>query len=101
MSKKKKEFDLNNALEQFNRAFAYMSVIPILVCVYLLTGRFYSLEVLIGINGLIVFLVLVLSFLGFIIARRIIRQLVGMRLDERMEIDDLNDVVNKSKNSRQ
>ena len=37
---------------QFNVAFSLMSIIPLLTCFYLITVRFFSIEILQGMNGM-------------------------------------------------
>jgi signal transduction histidine kinase len=64
-------------LRKFNMAFALMGIIPILSFMYLLIGRFFSLEVLEGNVGLIVLTVVFVSLLGFFIGHTLIRSLLN------------------------
>lgn len=65
---------------QFHIAFALMSIIPLLLCCYLITVKFFSLSILEGLNGLYFLLAVVFAILGLIVGqllvRRVVRQLV-------------------------
>lgn len=63
-------------MRQFNTAFALMSVIPLLLCVYLLTVKFFSLDVLIGINGIYVLMAVVFAMLGLAAGRTAIGNII-------------------------
>ena len=66
-------------MRQFNAAFGLMSIIPILLCCYLITVKFFSFEVLLGINGVYVLMAVMFALLGLAAGRlaigHIIRQL--------------------------
>ena len=66
-------------MRQFNSSFALMSIIPILLCCYLITVKFFSFEALMGINGMYVLMAVVFAMLGLAAGRQaignIIRQL--------------------------
>ena len=64
-------------LRKFNTAFALMSIIPILGFMYLLIGELFSFEILEGNVGFIVFVVILISLLGFFIGHALIRSLIG------------------------
>ena len=42
---------VRHLMSQFNVAFSLMSVIPLLTCFYLITVRFFSIQILEGMNG--------------------------------------------------
>jgi len=67
-------------LTQFNIAVSLMSVIPLLICCYLITVKFFSIEILSGLNGLYFLLAIVFAVLGVLASRlvvgNIVRQLV-------------------------
>ena len=50
-------------LSQFHVAFVLMSIIPLLLCLYLITVKFFSLEILQGMNGLYFLLAVVFSMI--------------------------------------
>lgn len=58
---------------QFHVAFALMSIIPLLLCLYLITVKFFSLEILRGMNGLYFLLAVVFSMLGLLAGQILIR----------------------------
>jgi len=74
-------------LSQFHVAFALMSVIPLLLCCYLITVKFFSLSILQGLNGVYFLLAVVFAILGLIVGqlltRKVITQLV--KTNERLE----------------
>ena len=65
---------------QFHIAFSLMSIIPLLLCCYLITVKFFSFSILVGLNGLYFLLAVVFAILGLIVGqllvRRVVRQLV-------------------------
>lgn len=60
-------------LSQFHVAFALMSIIPLLLCLYLITVKFFSLQILQGMNGLYFLLAVVFSILGLLAGQLLIR----------------------------
>jgi len=54
-----------NPYKRFNIAFALMSVIPFLVFVYILAARLFTFEIFCGDIGAVVFISMLVSFLGF------------------------------------
>ncbi len=60
-------------LSQFHVAFVLMSIIPLLLCLYLITVKFFSLEILQGMNGLYFLLAVVFSMLGLLAGQLLIR----------------------------
>ena len=63
--------------KKFNSAFALMSVIPFLVFVYVLAARLFTLDILCGDIGLIVFISMIVSLLGFWAGYRILKGVVN------------------------
>lgn len=53
-----------------------MSIIPLLICCYLITVRFFSIEILVGIDGLYFLLAVIFALLGLFIGRRLIQEIV-------------------------
>jgi len=68
-------------LSQFHIAFSLMSIIPLLLCCYLITVKFFSFSILQGLNGVYFLLAVVFAILGLIVGqlliRRVIQQLVA------------------------
>ena len=65
-------------------AFSLMSLIPLLVLVYLVINYvFPQLNVITDIS-IVVFLAIVLSLLGFILARRIVEPVIGIAADTKL-----------------
>jgi len=79
-SLKKDVPDQRQVLSQFNTAFSLMSIIPLLICVYLISARFFTIEILVGINGFYLLLAVAIALLGLSAGRMaiqgVIRQLV-------------------------
>ena len=64
------------ALKQFSTAFGLMSIIPLLICIYLVSVRFYSVDILVGINGAYFLIAIMITLLGLLFGRSIINALV-------------------------
>lgn len=64
-------------LSQFNMAFGLMSIIPMLICCYLISVRFFhgSLTILEGANGGYFLLAIIIALLGLFAGRRVIQEL--------------------------
>ena len=69
-------------MRQFNTAFALMSVIPILLCCYLIAVKFVSIEALIGINGVYILLAVVFALLGLAASRQAIGNIIRQLAEE-------------------
>ena len=67
----------DNPYKKFNVAFALMSVIPFLVFVYVLAARLFTFDVLRGDIGLIVFISMMVSLLGFWAGYRILKGVIS------------------------
>ncbi|MFQ5952977.1 MAG: sensor histidine kinase [Candidatus Omnitrophota bacterium] len=63
-----------NPLHKFEIAFALMSIIPFLVFVYLLASRLFTIEILTGDIGLVLFISITLSLCGFLLGYNMIRR---------------------------
>ncbi|MDP3703400.1 MAG: HAMP domain-containing sensor histidine kinase [Candidatus Omnitrophota bacterium] len=74
-------------LSQFYVAFALMSVIPLLICCYLITVKFFTLSILEGLNGVYFLLAVVFSILGLLIGQLLLRNVVKQLVtsNERLE----------------
>ena len=66
-----------NPYKKFNIAFALMVIIPFLVFLYLLAGRFFSFAVLAGNTGLVIFLTFFISVAGFLIGYNILKNIMN------------------------
>ncbi|PIQ83133.1 MAG: hypothetical protein COV75_08965 [Candidatus Omnitrophica bacterium CG11_big_fil_rev_8_21_14_0_20_63_9] len=71
------------AFSQFNMAFGLMSVIPLLICFYLISVRFFggSLAILEGANGAYFLLALIIAMLGLLAGRRVIQEIFQRLVD--------------------
>lgn len=94
------------SLSRFNLAFALMSVIPLLIAFYLVTVRFFSLDILIGLNGVYFLFAVAFSLLGLLVGRRIIQetlqQLVAANVKSEQllaELTNVNEQLRTSKSS--
>lgn len=68
-----------------------MTVIPLLTCVYVLTVRFYSINILEGLNGVYFLLALAIALLGLLAGHQLIRDIVKRLLDANARLAQLND----------
>ena len=76
---------------RFNIAFSLMSIIPLLTCFYLITVRFFSLEALVGINGVYFLLALVIALLGLLAGHELIRDIIRRLVEVNAKLAKLND----------
>ena len=66
----------DNPYKKFNMAFALMSIIPFLVFVYIIASRLFTLNIFCSDIGLIVFMSMAVSFLGFYTGYRILKSII-------------------------
>lgn len=66
-----------NPYRRFNIAFALMSIIPFLVFFYILAARLFTFDILCGDIGVIIFLSMIISFMGFYAGYRILKNIVN------------------------
>ena len=76
-------------MRQFNSAFALMSVIPVLLCCYLITVKFFSFEALMGINGVYVLMAVVFAMLGLAAGRAAISRIIRQLFEEHAKTEQL------------
>ena len=76
-------------MRQFNSSFALMSVIPILLCCYLITVKFFSFEALMGINGVYVLMAVMFAMLGLAAGRQAIGNIIRQLAEEHAKIERL------------
>ena len=63
-------------VSRFNTAFSLMSIIPLLICFYLLTVRFVSVSILEGLNGVYALLAIVFALLGLFAGHQVIGDII-------------------------
>ncbi len=80
---------LNRLMLRFNMAASAMVVFPILTCAYVLTVRFFSIELLTGLNGLYILLALVIALLGVLAGYRLIRDIVRQLVQTNLQLQRL------------
>ena len=76
---------------RFNVAFSLMSVIPLLTCGYLITVRFFSFSILLGVNGVYFLLALVIALLGLLAGHQLIRDIIRQLVEANAKLAKLND----------
>jgi two-component system sensor histidine kinase BaeS len=67
-------------IRQFNNAFALMTVIPLLVIAYILTMKFYLINVFLGDVGLTFTLAIAVALTGYVLTREILNKMVYSNL---------------------
>ena len=77
-------------MSRFNIAFRLMSIIPLLTCFYLVTVRFFSIEILRGLNGVYFLLALVIALLGLLAGHQLIRDIIRRLLQANLKLERLN-----------
>ena len=77
-------------MSKFNMAFSLMSVIPLLTCLYLITVRFFSISILVGLNGVYFLLALIIALLGLLIGRQLIMDIIQQLVEANAKLKQLN-----------
>ena len=78
-------------MSRFNVAFSLMSIIPLLTCAYLITVRFFSVEILQGLNGVYFLLALVIALLGLLAGHQLIRDIIRQLVSANTKLAELNE----------
>ena len=78
-------------MSQFNVAFSLMSIIPLLTCFYLITVRFFSIQILEGMNGVFFLLALVIALLGLLAGHQLIRRIIQQLVKTNLKLAKLNE----------
>lgn len=63
-------------ISQFHIAFALMSIIPLLICCYLITVRFFSLSILVGLNSVVFLAAIIVALIGLLAGRLMIKSVI-------------------------
>lgn len=95
-----------NPYRKFDSAFALMSIIPFLVFFYILVGKLFSLEILIGDVGLVLAVAILISMMGFYMGYRVVRNTLNAvlyyaaraRLSDKLKSDFVATVSHEFKN---
>jgi len=66
-------------------AFGLMTVIPVLICFYLITVKFFSIDIFIGAHSGYVFLIIIIALLGLVYGRGVVLRVVR-KLHETSEV---------------
>ena len=74
-------------LSQFYVAFALMSIIPLLICCYLITVKFFTLSILEGMNGFYFLLAITFSILGLVVAQLLLRNVVQQLVQSNVKLE--------------
>jgi signal transduction histidine kinase len=75
-ARRSREATIRKALQHFHIASALMSVIPLLICCYLIIGKLFSIQVLEGANGVWFLAAVLCALIGLLIGRRLIRHVI-------------------------
>jgi len=67
----------DNPLNRIKIGFALMGIIPLLIFIYLLIGRNYLYDLLVGNNGFIVAIAVLISIMGFLVAYRLVIEMMN------------------------
>lgn len=74
-------------LSQFYIAFALMSIIPLLICCYLITVKFFTLSILEGLNGFYFLLAVAFAILGLLIGQLLLRNVVQQLVQANVKLE--------------
>ena len=78
-------------LSEFNMAFSLMSVIPLLICTYLITVKFFTISILEGLNGVYFLVAVLVALLGLLAGRIALRQIIDRLVKDNTKLEALND----------
>lgn len=78
-------------MSRFNVAFSLMSIIPLLTCFYLITVRFFSIQILEGMNGVFFLLALVIALLGLLAGHQLIHDVIHQLVETNIKLTNLNE----------
>jgi signal transduction histidine kinase len=76
-------------LSEFNVAFSLMSIIPLLICCYLITVKFFTIKVLEGLNGVYFLMAVLIALLGLLLARIVIRRVIEQLMTANAKLKEL------------
>lgn len=68
-----------------------MSVIPLLICCYLVTVKFFSIEILAGMNGVYFLLAVIFALLGLLRGRQVLRDVIQQLVEANRQLALAND----------
>ncbi len=77
---------------EFYIAFSLMSIIPLLICCYLITVKFFTIKILKSVNGLWFLLAVVFAILGLIVGQILITEVVRRMADANNKLAKLNEM---------
>src|SRR3989338_9153374 len=80
---------LRDSLSEFNVGLALMSVIPLLLCCYLITVKFFSLSILVGLNAVYFLLAIIIAALGIRMGRRANQRIVHQPVEANLRAAQL------------
>jgi len=71
---------------EFNVAFTLMSLIPLIIGLYILAARVFTISIFEGLNGLYFLIAVVFAILGFFVGRRILSTVLGKLIDVNVQV---------------
>ncbi|MBN1586525.1 MAG: hypothetical protein JW937_03735 [Candidatus Omnitrophica bacterium] len=83
-------------LSRFNAAFGLMSVIPLLICCYLITVKFFTVQALEGLSGVYFLMGIIIALLGLVFGRGILVQIIEDLVEANNEMKRLSDDLETS-----
>ncbi|MBI2174474.1 MAG: HAMP domain-containing histidine kinase [Candidatus Omnitrophica bacterium] len=66
-----------------------MSIIPLLICLYLITVKFWSLKALEGLNGIYFLMAVLFALLGLVVGREVIRDIIHQLVEANQKLQRL------------
>ncbi len=74
-------------LSKFHLAFSLMSVIPLLICCYLITAKFFLIDILVGMNGVYFLLAVIFALLGLFAGRQLIHGIIQRLVETNAKLE--------------
>ena len=75
-----------SVFREFNVAFTLMSLIPLIIGIYILAARIFTISIFEGLNGLYFFIAVVFALLGFAVGRKILSTVLGKLIDVNVQV---------------
>lgn len=71
---------------EFNVAFTLMSLIPLIIGLYILAARVFTIQIFEGLNGLYFFIAILFAGLGFLVGRQILSRVLAKLIDVNVQV---------------
>ncbi len=74
------------AFREYHTAFSLMSLIPLLITVYVLAAKLFTIQIFEGRNGLLFLIAIIISLLGFLIGRGLLQRILSQLVEANLKL---------------